>query len=73
MGRPFRPRSQTALSPFDPRFARISAALRMTRTKGSGMMAHRYPVGGDVPDGPLQDISPHIGLFGVFALTERLL
>ena len=32
----FRPRSQTALSPFDPRFARISTMLRMTRTKGSG-------------------------------------
>ena len=34
IGFSFRPRSQTALSPFDPRFARISAALRMTRTKG---------------------------------------
>ena len=49
IGFSFRPRSQTALSPFDPRFARISATLRMTRTKGSGMRAYRYPVGGDVP------------------------
>ena len=67
----FRPRSQTAFSPFDPRFARISATLRMTRTKGSGMRAYRYPVGGDVPGAPLYGVSPHIGVFGVVTIFTR--
>ena len=45
----------------------------VSANKARGMLANRYPVGTGVPGAPLYGVLPHVGTFGVFALTERLL
>ncbi len=45
----------------------------MSANKARGMLAYRYPVGGDLLDAPLYGVLPYVGILGVFAPTERLL
>ena len=41
------------------------------QTKHAARWRTAIPVGGDVPDGPLYGVLPHIGLLGVFTIFTR--